>query len=359
MTAAWVEDLLAWYGENARDLPWRTTEDPYAIWVAEIMLQQTRVETVLPYYRHWMARFPTVESLAEAPPEEVLRLWEGLGYYRRAHNLHRSARIVAENHGGQFPAASEELRRLPGVGRYTAAAIAAMAFGQPTVALDGNLRRVLSRLVKLENDPRSPEGERTLARLASAALPDHQASAFNQALMDLGALVCTPKAPTCDRCPLADHCQALRQGVQEQLPVRAARAETPLRQMVAGVILHRGKTLIGRRAAGGLLGGLWGYPHGELEPDESPTRGLRRIMREEFGLQLTEAEALLPLAHAYTHFRVELHPFLCSIKGRRAKNGRFRELSWVAPNELDQHPMGKLDRKLSALLQERRRSLTP
>ena len=203
-----ASDLLAWYATNQRHLPWRSTRDPYAIWVSEVMLQQTRVETVVPYYRRWLKRFPTVERLAHARPQGVLAAWEGLGYYRRALQLRRTAQAVVRDYGGKLPRSMEQLRQLPGIGPYTASAVAAFAFGADEIALDGNLRRVLARLIDLPVDPRTPDGEARLLRQARRHLPSGKASAFNQALMDLGALVCLPRHPQCQICPLRWTCRA-------------------------------------------------------------------------------------------------------------------------------------------------------
>ena len=277
-------------------------------------------------------------------------LWEGMGYYRRAHNLHRSARTLRERYGGKLPDDASELLLLPGIGRYTAAAIAALAFGQDMIALDGNIRRVLSRLFDLEIDPRSPQGERILLERAREAFPVGKASAFNQALMDLGATVCVPRSPACDRCPLASHCQSLHRGVQEDRPVRRPRPQAPQRQIVAGVLIRGNKVLLGRRASDGLLGGLWGYPQGELLEAETPRRGLRRILNEALDIRVAVGQSLPSLKHAYTHFQVEMHPFLCSIRSGRPKADTLQELSWVALSELDRHPMGKLDRRISMML---------
>ena len=275
--------LLDWYAENARDLPWRRTRDPYAIWVSEIMLQQTRVETVIPYFDRWMRRFQSVEALARASQEEVLALWEGLGYYARARQMHRAAQEVVARHGGRLPSAIGELAHLPGIGRYTAAAIGAIAFGADALALDGTLRRVLSRLFDLDEDPRSPRGEHKLLYMASAALPHGQAAAFNQALMDRGAAVCPPRSPSCGRCPVAWGCLALARGHVEERPLRRGQREAPHREVTAAVIRRRGKVLIDRRPEGKLLGGLWEFPGGKREKGETLQACLRRDPREGLG----------------------------------------------------------------------------
>lgn len=344
--------LLDWYAENARDLPWRRTRDPYAIWVSEIMLQQTRVETVIPYFDRWMRRFQSVEALARASQEEVLALWEGLGYYARARQMHRAAQEVVARHGGRLPSAIGELAHLPGIGRYTAAAIGAIAFGADAVALDGNLRRVLSRLFDLDEDPRSPRGEHKLLYMASAALPHGQAAAFNQALMDLGAAVCTPRSPSCGRCPVAWGCLALARGLVEERPLRRGQREAPHREVTAAVIRRRGKVLIDRRPEGKLLGGLWEFPGGKREKGETLQACLRRELREELGITVGVGRGVGVFDHAYTHFRVTVYAFECTIRKGEPRAIESDEIRWVAPRELAGYPMGKVDRAISRLLME-------
>jgi A/G-specific adenine glycosylase len=339
------EKLLTWYAEHGRDLPWRRINDPYAIWVSEIMLQQTRVDTVLPYYKRFMARFPNPAALAEAPLEEVLIVWEGLGYYARARHLHRAARIIVERYDRHLPPSEQELNALPGIGRYTADALRAIAFDQNTLALEGNLRRVLTRLFDLHLDPRRPEGERELRRRGMSILPSGRASEFNQALMDLGALICTPRSPACHACPLAVDCLALRNGTQEELPFRQPKRPLPHRQAVAAVLHENEYFLITRRPEEGLLGGLWGFPGGFIEDGESNHLALSRVVKELLGLEIEINFPLPPLDHAYTHFRATLQPFTC-----QARSSDIRErgdVRWVTAEELDGVPMGKLDRMLA------------
>jgi len=343
--------LLDWYARNARRLPWRGHPDPYAVWVSEIMLQQTQVETVIPYFERWMERFPTLPALAAASQEEVLASWEGLGYYSRARNLHRAAQIVVEQYGGQLPSDPAELRQLPGVGRYTAAAISSIAFGQDVAALDGNIRRVLARVFDVSVPARSPEGERILWDLAGANLPAGQAGAYNQALMDLGALVCTPRLPRCSLCPLSGLCQANLLGTQEQRPVSLPRRETP-QYIVTAAIIHRGQeVLIARRPQNGLLGGLWEFPGGKIQEGEDLPACLRREIMEELGVEVLVGEPLGVYRHAYTHFKVTLHAFHCTLLRGEPEALHASEIRWVAPAGLSRYPMGKIDRMIAAGLQ--------
>ena len=344
--------LLEWYRLQARQLPWRAQADPYATWVSEIMLQQTRVDTVIPYFQRWMERFPTLEILAAASEQDVLSAWEGLGYYSRARNLHRAARQVIAEYQGVIPTERSALERLPGIGRYTAGAITSIAFGQDEAALDGNIRRVLARLFNMDQPAYSGEGERRLWELARHNLPAGQAGDFNQALMDLGASLCTPHAPACLVCPLAEFCQAYQLGTQEELPVLKARAPIPHYTVTAAVIRREGQVLIARRPSKGLLGGLWEFPGGKVEPGEELPAALSREIVEELATQILVGEAFGVYEHAYTHFKVTLHAFLCLLDGQEPQPLEASELRWVPPPELAQFPMGKIDRQISRRLEK-------
>jgi A/G-specific adenine glycosylase len=284
--------LLAWYGQHARRLPWRDQPEPYRVWVSEIMLQQTRVETVLPYFERWMALFPTLADLAQSSEQSVLQAWEGLGYYSRARNLHHAAQMVIELYGGQIPEQKELLETLPGIGRYTAGAIASIAFGKDEPALDGNIRRVLARVYNVSLPARSPAGERRLWELAEMTLPLGMAGDYNQALMDLASSICTPRSPTCLICPIRDFCEAQQLGIQEERPVLEAKAPVPHYTVTAAVIQRGGEVLIARRPASGLLGGMWEFPGGKVEPGEELPQTLRREIREELDLGLRWAANL-------------------------------------------------------------------
>jgi A/G-specific adenine glycosylase len=283
------------------------------------MLQQTRLETVAPYYERWMERFPSVAALATASQQEVLSVWEGLGYYSRARNLQRAAQYVVENYGGQLPADFDLLRRLPGVGRYTAAAIASIAFGLDQPALDGNIRRVLARLFDVTEEARSSAGERRLWELAAQQLPPGRAGEYNQALMDLGATLCTPHAPDCHMCPLVAYCQAHALGVQEQRPVTRPRPAIPHYTVTAAVITRRDRgpeplILIAQRPLEGILGGMWEFPGGKVQPGEDLPTCLRREISEELGAAVEVGEPLGVYRHAFTHFRITLHAFRCTLR---------------------------------------------
>lgn len=344
--------LLDWYDDNQRRLPWRGQAEPYAIWVSEIMLQQTQVETVIPYFERWMKRFPTLADLAKASQQEVLQVWEGLGYYSRARNLHRAAQQVMDEYGGEIPADRHKLESLAGIGRYTAGAIASIAFQQDEAVLDGNVRRVFSRLFDITLTPTSSAGNRLLWNLARQYLPPGNAENYNQALMDLGALICTPHQPACERCPLEDLCQARALGVQEERPVAKVRPAIPHHTVTAAIIWREGRVLITRRPPQGLLGGMWEFPGGKLEPGEELTNCLEREIKEELGVGIAVGQAFGIFHHAYTHFRVTLHAFYCELTNGEPQLPEATELSWVKPDELCNYPMGKIDRLISRQLNE-------
>jgi A/G-specific adenine glycosylase len=353
MNGEYAARLLGWYDREARRLPWRGHPDPYAVWISEIMLQQTRVDTVIPYFERWMARFPTISDLAAASEQEVLHLWEGLGYYSRARNLHRAARLLVEHHAGCIPSTRAELEKIPGIGPYTAGAIASIAFGRAEAALDGNIRRVLARLFDVSLPARSPAGERHLWELARCTLPPERAGDYNQALMDLGALVCTPQKPACLLCPLSALCQAFILGIQEQRPVMPAKKPLPHLIVTAAVIHRANKVLIARRRGAGLLGGLWEFPGGKREDGETLPACLTREIQEELGARVEVGSELGVYRHAYTHFKVTLHAFECTLLEGEPRPLDADELRWVPVPDLPSFPMGKIDRQIARQLSAR------
>jgi A/G-specific adenine glycosylase len=340
--------LLIWYRKNARQMPWRGQTDAYAVWVSEIMLQQTQVETVTPYYQRWMARFPDVAALAKASLQEVLSVWEGLGYYSRARNLHQAASIVMEQYGGRLPVEVDELKKLPGIGKYTAGALASIAFGQDQPALDGNVRRVLSRFFKVDQPLGTSAAEKRLRKLALAQLPPGQAGVYNQALMDLGALICTPRTPDCPRCPVKEDCLAYGQGLQDRLPVKRDKSKIPHHTVAAAVIRRDGRVLIAQRPLQGLLGGMWEFPGGKLQPGEDLVSCLQREIREELGVDVEVSTSLGTYRHAYTHYRVTLQAFDCALpNGDEPQPTEHQGLRWVPVQDLGTYPMGKIDRRIA------------
>jgi A/G-specific adenine glycosylase len=337
--------LLAWYDRHRRTLPWRArageAADPYRVWLSEIMLQQTTVRAVVPYFERFLRLFPTVEALAGAPAEEVMKAWAGLGYYSRARNLHACAMAVVERHGGRFPAEEDALRALPGIGAYTAAAVAAIAFDRRAVVVDGNVRRVLVRLFALTGDPRAAAAERQLWLWATALTSHDRPHDYAQAIMDLGATLCTPQAPMCPACPLAGLCLARRHGLERQLPAPRARKAVPVRRQVAVLVDRAGASLARPRPATGFLGGLWELPNTDLRSDESPLAAAGRLVAE-FGLG--GAVTLVgQLQHAYSHFTLQLALVRIRVAaGCRVAEGEWQ---WLPAPQLQALPLHGAHRK--------------
>ena len=327
--------LLAWYERERRDLPWRRTKDPYAIWLSEVMLQQTQVATVIPYWERFLARFPTVRALAEAPLDDVLAGWRGLGYYSRARNLHRAAQEVVARFGGQLPASAEALLTLPGFGRYTSGAVASIAFGEQAPLVDGNVARVLSRLFEVEGAPGDKAREARLWELAGALVRGERPGDFNQALMEHGATVCRPDSPLCLLCPVRGACGAFRSGRVDELPPAKVRAAPRLLTLALAVWPHEGTLLLARRAEKGLFGGLWELPATEVEP-EAPDASAAERLSEALGVALSAKAALGTVRRQLTHRTLTLR--LLSVEGRQrpARAPAFHELRWCTPAQAEQ-----------------------
>jgi len=332
------KSLLDWYQREKRDLPWRNTHDPYHILVSEFMLQQTQVKTVIPYYHRWLKSFPNPGVLAKARESKVLKHWEGLGYYSRARNLHRSAKLMVNEFNGKVPDAWDEISKLPGFGRYTAGAVLSIAFGQKVPVLDGNVKRVLSRLLRLKENGSSPASENRLWQVAEKILPQRLPGDFNQALMELGATVCLPQNPLCLLCPLNTVCRANRDNVQKHFPPAKVKAVTKKIEVSAAVIHRNGKTYIQQRPKKGLMGGLWEFPGGKIEKGESPEECLVREIAEELGVQIKIKEKIMTIKHSYTKFRVTLHVFICTIQAGRIRATCCEQWKWVSPQNINQFP---------------------
>lgn len=351
---AFFEALLSWYAQNAPALPWRLSREPYHVWLAEIMLQQTQIATVLPYYERFLAAFPTVQALAQASPERVLKLWEGLGYYSRARNLQRAAQRIVAEHQGALPQTVEALRKLPGIGRYTAGAIVSIAFGKPAAALDGNVMRVLTRLFDYAEPIDTPVAQRQLWQLAEQmahAAPSGSAAAYTQAMMDLGREICTPRAPRCEMCPVRAFCRAHAAGTQASRPCKARRAALPHHDMVAAILPNtKGELLLAQRPPQGLLGGLWEFPQGQVRQAETLEAALRRALREKLALDVSVGELLTKVRHAFTHFKMTLHVYACRAERFDAQPLGYADLRWIALADMDQLPIARADRRVIAFL---------
>jgi len=304
--------LLDWYDANKRDLPWRGTKDPYRIWVSEIMLQQTRVAAVLPYYSRWMAELPTVEALAEADGERLMKLWQGLGYYSRARNLQKAAQTVVSELGGRFPDTREGLLRLPGIGEYTAGAIASIAFGRSVPAVDGNVLRLAARVADIRENILDTAVKKEFQRRMELAVPADRPGEFNQALMDLGATVCLPNGqPLCESCPLRDFCEARRLGIQSELPVRTKKAARRVEELTVYLMVREGKIALRRRPDTGLLAGLWEFPHvpGALEESEAASP------LADWGLSPLDWREKLTAKHIFTHVEWRMTGYVLTARG--------------------------------------------
>lgn len=325
--------LMAWFQAERRDLPWRRTKDPYALWVSEVMLQQTQVSTVVPYYERFLARFPTVEALADADLGEVLAMWQGLGYYGRARHLHAAARIVRDTMGGRLPRDVDALRALPGIGDYIAAAIASTAFGVPEPSLDSNVIRVITRVFDVAEDPARASAKRVIRAHARALLRPEDPGTWNQAIMELGAVICVARNPDCPRCPIKAYCAARALGIQNERPVRRPRGELPHRALVAALITRQGRLLLVRRVPRGLLGGLWELPGGQPLPDEEPAAALTRILRMELGLEVTVGALGVTTARTYSHFRATTAVYHCEASGAPTPTGPWDAAHWLARDE--------------------------
>jgi len=359
-----AQRLAAWHGDQQRDLPWRALpagqRDAYPVWVSEIMAQQTRIAVVVDYFTRWMDSFPTLENLAAADQQDVLKLWEGLGYYSRARNLHRAAQVVVDEYGGVVPHTRADLLKLPGIGAYTAGAILSLAYGQAEPILDGNVKRVLARLWDIDRSIDETETLNELWRLAGAivkAAPADEAGVVNEGLMELGALVCTPKNPRCLLCPLADLCQAAQNSTQSQRPVRRPRKRTPHYQVAAAVIWEdapgQGRLLIAQRPQKGMLGGLWEFPGGKQEPEDADLSAtLRREIQEEMDVEIAVGAQVTTIQHAYTHFSITLHAFHARIVSGTPQSIGCDDWRWTTLDELDAYPFPVTDQKIIAVLRD-------
>jgi A/G-specific adenine glycosylase len=342
--------LLRWFERSRRELPWRRDRDPYRIWVSETMLQQTQVAAVIPYFERFIESFPDIASLAHADEQDVLRLWEGLGYYRRARDLHQAARRLAAEHGGRLPDDPDVLRTLPGIGRYTMGAILSQAFDRRLPILEANSQRVLSRLIALQDDPRRGAGRATLWAVAASILPTQRVGEFNQALMELGALVCTSQTPACSECPLAKVCVARKQNLQVAIPLRPTQPATVDVHEVAVVIRRGQRVLLAQRPEHGRWAGLWEFPHDSLQEGELHEQAADRVIRELTGLQAAVGTELTTVRHGVTHQRITLVCFEARYEDGRSRSSFYRQSRWTFPAELSRYPLSSPQRRLAKSL---------
>lgn len=359
---AFREALPAWFDGARRTMPWREEDadgrrNPYHVWVSEVMLQQTRVDTATPYFLRFVEAFPTAEALAAAPLDDVLKLWEGLGYYSRARNLHRAAQQVASDHDGQVPSDEDAFRALPGVGPYTAAAVLSLAFDRPLAVLDGNVIRVLTRVFGITEDAKAGRTRTALQALATALLDRQRPGRWNEAVMELGATVCTPKSPACPICPLRPVCVAATEGDPEAYPVTQKSKPVPHHTVVVGVVFdEQGRLLVQRRPEDAMLGGLWEFPGGKREAGEALPDTCRRELREELGIEVSVGPEITRVNHAYSHFRITLHAFRCTLASGTPTSASGEDVRWIGAAELDDYAFPRANRRVIEALQAEARA---
>jgi len=343
--ATYQKKLIAWYLQNCRELPWRKTDDPYDIWVSEVMLQQTQVNTVVPYYHKFLKKFPTVKHLAQAKLQAVLKTWEGMGYYARARNLRLAAGIVQDQYAGEIPDTWDAFRALPGVGDYIAAAVLSIAFNQPYAVVDGNVKRVLARLQCIPLAVNDTGSAKTFKSLAADLIAERTAGTYNQALMELGALICKPGAPLCEACPVQMFCKAYRTDSVAIYPRKITRRPTPLYHIAVGVVIKGDRILITQRKPDGLLGGLWEFPGGKIKKGEKAKDACAREIREEVNLEISIIHHLARVRHAYTHFKISMDVFCCQfLHGRVKRNGPV-DHRWIRISAVDRYPLPRANHK--------------
>jgi len=344
--------LADWFPQRRRDLPWRRNPTPYRVWISEIMLQQTQIERVIAFFQAWMERLPTVRHTADADRETLLKLWEGLGYYNRAINIHRTAGILRDEHGGDLPADYKRLLALPGIGPYTAGAIMSLAFNEPYPAVDANAERMLSRVFDIEEPIKATATQKRLRHKATELIPQGRARELNQALMEHGALVCLPRDPRCRECPIAAACLARERGVAEMRPNKGASKPITYLEAVVGILVHEGRIFVQKRPEGGLMPGLWEFPGGKLREGEAPVEGLEREMREELNIDIRLGQPLAEVRHGYTSFRVLLRAYFCSpaTDPEAIRLAAASESRWVDPARLQDFSFPAANRRLVAML---------
>ena len=348
ITQAFHCDLMSWFNKHRRVLPWRSRRTPYRVWVAEIMLQQTRVDQVQPYFDRFIKRFPSLKSLAEADRQDVLKHWEGLGYYSRARNLYAAANQIVDTHRGRFPRTREGLLALPGIGPYTAAAIGSLAFQLPLAVVDGNVIRVLSRVFAIEEPASSSKAKNQVQEWAERLLIKDQPGMFNEAMMELGALCCLPRDPNCTTCPLQTICQAYRKGNPTAYPRKSPRKKIPHKIVGAGVIVSsKNEILLAQRRDKDMLGGLWEFPGGKVELGEDIATCLKRELKEELSINVRVGSEIIVVEHAFSHFTMDLHAHWVKIISGRPRAIECADYAWTPLSKLRTFPMPRADIKIA------------
>ncbi len=347
------EQLLSWYDQNKRDLPWRNCEDPYKVWISEIMLQQTRVDQATPYFHRFIERFPTVHDLAAADQQDVLKVWEGLGYYSRARNLHHAAKTVVSEFNGQLPDTWDEITSLKGIGPYTASAILSIAFDKSYAVVDGNVIRVLTRYFGIEDDIRSTTTKNKIQELADDLIDHDRPGDFNQALMELGATVCVPSNPDCKECAVNANCVAYKSVKTDEIPYKSPAKKKPHHQIGVGIIKNeQDEVLIALRPDDAMLGGLWEFPGGKQKKNENIEETVVRELTEELGIAVEIDKPLMKLDHAYSHFKITMHAYMCKLTSGTPEPKSSQQIKWIGIDELEDYPFPKANRRLTEKLME-------
>lgn len=352
MPSTLQDTLLRWFDTERRDLPWRKSYTPYEVWISEIMLQQTQMDRAVAYFSRWMQRFPDASAVAQARERDILKMWEGLGYYSRARNLHKAARVISEQYGGVFPRDKKDILALPGIGPYTAAAILSMAYEEDEAVVDANVERVYARIFDVDAPLKTKDATKRLKELATELLPSGKARDYNQAVMEFGALVCRPKNPQCEACPVGEHCEAKRLNIVEHRPVPGKGVDIVTLEVATGVLVHENRIFIQKRLPTGAWAGLWEFPGGRIEIGETPEQAVVREYAEEtaFDVEIIDKQALV--RHGYTRFRVNLHCFLLRLKSNSAEPQltAAEKALWVTGKELEHYAFPAGHRKLIDLM---------
>ncbi|MEQ9089997.1 MAG: A/G-specific adenine glycosylase [Balneola sp.] len=348
-----TENLLSWYQKNKREMPWRGEKDPYKVWISEIMLQQTRVDQAWPYFENFMKSFPTVFDLAKADQQQVLKAWEGLGYYSRARNLHATSKMIVEDYNGKLPETYDEIIKLKGIGPYTAAAITSIAFGLPNAVVDGNVIRVITRYFGIEDDVRKTGTVKEVQSLVNELISHERPAEFNQGMMELGATVCTPHNPDCLSCPIQAGCIATKVAKTDIIPYKSKAKKKPHKEIGVGIIEREdGKLLIALRPEDAMLGGLWEFPGGKQEKGESIQQTIERELKEELGVEVHAYKEFMNLKHTYSHFSITMHAWFCTLIQGYPKPKSSQEIRWVERAELEEYPFPKANKVLTERLMD-------
>ena len=348
-----THSVLDWYAKHKRNMPWRDSGDPYKIWISEIMLQQTQVDQAWPYFERFIEKFPTIFDLAGAGQQQVMKVWEGLGYYSRARNLHAAAQTIVSDYDGNLPENYDEIIKLKGIGPYTAAAISSIAFGKANAVVDGNVKRVITRYFGIEEDVRTSKTAKMVQQYVDELISNEHPAEFNQGLMEIGSVVCKPSNPNCNQCPVHTGCVASKMAKTDVIPYKSPAKKKPHKHIGVGIIEREdGRVLIALRPENVMLGGLWEFPGGKQEEGESIRETVEREFKEELGVEVRTLEEFMKLKHVYSHFSITLHAYKCLLISGEPKPKSSQKIQWVKISELVQYPFPKANKQLTQRLLE-------